>query len=50
MIPPSEKLSFGCSPHEDTCDIFSEKLVSQILQTYSSINEGGVLRYKNKVK
>ena len=24
---PSSKLSFGCSPHKDNCDILSEALV-----------------------
>ena len=43
-------LGFDCYPHKDTCDIFSENLVSHRLQAYSSINEGGVLSYINKVK
>ena len=32
-----EKLGFGYSPYNDTCDILSENLVSQRLQEYSSI-------------
>ena len=47
---PSSTLVFGCSPHNDTCDILSEDLVSNEFQAYSSKNEGGVLRYINKVK
>ena len=43
-------MGFGCYPHKDTCDILSEALVSCILQSYSSKNEGVVLRYINKVK
>ena len=50
MPSPSETLSFDCYPHKETCDILSKHLVSQRLQGYSSINEGGVLRYINKVK
>ena len=50
MTSPSEKLGFGCYPYKSTCDILSENLVSQILQAYSSINDGDVLRYINRVK
>ena len=50
MASPSETLGFGCSPNKETCDILSGNLVSKIFQEYSSINEGGVLRYINKVK
>ena len=50
MTYPSAKLGSGCSPHKDTFDVLSEILVSQIFQEYSSINEGRVLRYMNKVK
>ena len=50
MTSPSATLGFVCSPHKDTFDVLSENLVSQILQEYSSINEGRVLRYINKVK
>ena len=47
---PSSTLGFGWSPHKDPCDILSEDLVSHIFQAHSSKNEGGVLRYLNKVK
>ena len=50
MTPTSEILGFGFYPHKETCDILSENLVSHRLQAYLSINEGGVLRYINKVK
>ena len=32
MKSPLALLGFGYYPHKDTCDIFSENLVSQILQ------------------
>ena len=37
-VYPSSALGFGCYPHKETCDIFSEDLVSQILQEFSSKN------------
>ena len=46
----SAAFGFCCSPHKYTCYILSENLVSQILQAYSSINEGGLFSYINKVK
>ena len=30
-ISTSSTLGFGCSPYKDTCDIFSEYLVSSII-------------------
>ena len=50
MTSPPETLRFSCSLQKDTCDILSEILVSQMLQEFSSINEGDVLRYINKAK
>ena len=50
MKLPSATLSFYCYLYKNTCDILSENLVSHIFQAYSSINEGDVLRYTNKVK
>ena len=50
MTSPSEMLVFGCSLHKHNCYILSEFLVSQIFQSYSSINEGGVLRYIDKAR
>ena len=32
MTSRSETLGFSCYPHKDTCDIFSEFLVLQILK------------------
>ena len=46
----SATLDFGSSLHKYTYGIFSENLVSHRLQTHSSIKEGVVLRYINKVK
>ena len=50
MTSTSATLGFGCSPRNDTCDILSENLVLHRLLAYSSIDEGDVLRYINKVK
>ena len=50
MKSPSATLSLGCPPHKSTCDFLSENLVSQRFQTYSSINEGGLLMHINKDK
>ena len=41
MTYPLSTLGFGCYPQKETCNILSENLVSRILQSYSSINEGG---------
>ena len=46
----SATLDFGSSLHKYTYGIFSENLVSHRLQAHSSIKEGVVLRYINKVK
>ena len=45
MKSNSATLGFVYYPHKDTCDSLSENLVPQRLQAYSSINEGGALRY-----
>ena len=50
MTYTSSTLGFGCYHHKDTCGILSKYSVSKRLQSYSSKNEGGVLRYINKVK
>ena len=47
---PSLTICFGCYPHTDTCDVLSENLGSHRLQAYSSIYEGGIMSYINKVK
>ena len=50
MKSNSATLGFVYYPHKDTCDSLSENLLPQGLQAYSSINEGGALRYIKKIQ